>query len=53
VLIASDSVVIGSIALAIITLAYCAVADYLYIVRLAAYAQIARELPIATAATPL
>jgi len=53
VLIASDSVVIGSIAVAIVTLAYCAVADYLYIVRLAAYAQIARELPIATAATPL
>ena len=53
VLIAIGSVVVGSVALTIITLAYCAFADYLYVVRLAAYAQIARELPIATAATPL
>ena len=53
VLIATDSLMIGSIALTIITLAYCALADYLYVVRLAAYGQIARELPIATAATPL
>ncbi len=48
-----DSVVVGSIVLTLITLVYCAFADYLYVVRLAAYAQIARELPIATAATPL
>src|SRR4051812_13514222 len=53
VLIATDSVLVGTVAIAIISLAYCAFADYLYIVRLAAYAQIARELPIATAATPL
>jgi hypothetical protein len=52
VLIGTDSVVIGTIALILITLAYCALADYLYITRLAAYAQIARELPIATAASP-
>jgi hypothetical protein len=53
ILIAIDSVLVASVALAIISLAYCAFADYLYVVRLAAYAQIARELPIATAATPL
>jgi hypothetical protein len=53
VLIATDSVLVGTVALAIISLAYCAFADYLYVVRLAAYAQIARELPIATTATPL
>src|SRR4051812_2008801 len=53
ILIATDSVLIGTVALAIISLVYCAFADYLYVVRLAAYAQIARELPIATAATPL
>ena len=53
ILIATDSVVIGTVALAILSLVYCAFADYLYVVRLAAYAQIARELPIATAATPL
>ncbi len=52
-LVAIDSVLAGSVALTLITLAYCAFADYLYVVRLAAYAQIARELPIATAATPL
>jgi hypothetical protein len=43
---------VGTVALTIISLAYCAFADYLYIVRLAAYVQIARELPIATAASP-
>jgi hypothetical protein len=53
VLVAVDSAAVAGIAVTIITLAYCAFADYLYIVRLAAYAQIARELPIATAATPL
>ena len=53
VLIAIDSIIVGTVALAIITLAYSAFADYLYVVRLAAYAQVARELPIATAATPL
>lgn len=52
-LIATDSVMIGSVALTIITLAYCAFADYLYVVRLAAYVRMALELPIATAATPL
>lgn len=50
VLIATDSILIGTIALTIISLAYCAFADYLYVVRLAAYAEITRELPIATAA---
>jgi hypothetical protein len=53
VLVATSPMVIGGVALTLITLVYCAFADYLYIVRLAAYAQIARELPIATAATPL
>ncbi len=52
-LVVIDSVAIAGIVLTIVTLAYCAFADYLYIVRLAAYAEIARELPIATAATPL
>lgn len=52
-LIAIESIIVASIALAIISLAYCAFADYLYVVRLAAYAQITRELPIATAASPL
>ena len=37
ILIATDSLVIGSTAITIITLAYCAFADYLYVVRLAAY----------------
>jgi len=53
VLAAVDSAAVAGVAITIVTLAYCAFADYLYIVRLAAYAQIARELPIATAATPL
>jgi hypothetical protein len=50
VLVATDSVLVGTIAITVISLAYCAFADYLYVVRLAAYARIARELPIATAA---
>ena len=43
ILVVIDSVVVGSIALTIISLAYCAFADYLYAVRLAAYAQIGAE----------
>jgi hypothetical protein len=53
VLAAVDSAAVAGVAITIITLAYCGFADYLYVVRLAAYAQIARELPIATAATRL
>jgi hypothetical protein len=52
-LFAIQSAVFASAVLTLVTLLYCAFADYLYVVRLAAYAQIARELPIATAATPL
>jgi len=53
VLVAVDSAIAAGIVLTVITLAYCASADYLYVVRLAAYAQIVRQLPIATAGTPL
>jgi hypothetical protein len=52
-LFAIQSAVFATVVLTLVTLVYCAFADYLYVVRLAAYAQIARELPIATAATPL